>query len=176
MSRSRFADKGTASARRAEPIGPLQIEGQRISGHSTKTTKDLYRSHCDLEASPIPKLTQDSLCLPHSSISRTRSCIYLWTSTPYNYTISDHVLCLHAFLLQFPAILASRETVRFRDHLTGGPQLPTVMGPRVHAPIPMISTATRVEDGNLPASLRVAPRLLGMDQEVADSYRKEEDF
>lgn len=95
---------------------------------------------------------------------------------PFNHTVSDHVLCLHASLLQIPAILAFREIGHLQDHLTDGLQQPLTRGLRVHGPIPMISMATRVEDGNLRASLRAVPRLFGMDQEEADLYRGEEDF
>lgn len=139
----------TASARRAEPIGCSRSKNKGSRTHHKDLTLFVYLSH--------PRNLPVDI-------------------NPYNHTRSDHVLCLHASLLQIPAILAFRETVHHRDQLTGGPQQPITKRLRVHAPTPMISTAIRVEAGNLHASLRVVPRLFGMEQEEADSHQGEEAF
>lgn len=74
-----------------------------------------------------------------------------------------------------PVIRAFRETVHRREHSIDVPQLPTTTTLRALAPIPMISTAIRVEDGKLRVNLRVDQRLFGMDQEEAASYQEDED-
>ena len=142
---------------------------QKICINPTDTYRSLVSIHIDLFS--FVTLLNLKIQVLHLSVD----------SNPYNRTPFDHVLCLHAFPLRIQAILAFRETVHPRDHLTDGPQLPTTRHLRAHAPIPMISTATRVERGNLPANLRAnlraVPKLFGTDkEEEAFSYREEEDF